>query len=901
MLIKELVITSFGKFFHKTIEFKSGINLVQGNNETGKSTIHAFIESMLYGFKNNSGAIDNKLKKKYKPWNNEQFSGTMLVENTDEYIVKRDFDKDELYFAKQLESREEEINSVKFNEEEVGSYLFGLNKSTFANTLSIKQLGNLANEDLAKDVKLKISNLSQTKSENISLEKILKKISFMKEDNTDVDNPKSMINQYKMRIKELQEKREEILKERKKTITLAQERRQFEQKIEEHKTSIKAIKRDLEKHRLFKLYIKKKKADDEFEKLERIKEELQQCGKASSLSIEEYEETIKLFVILEQAKEKKESIEKEILEVKKDLEELENDTENNVSNDGVAVKINLDYNEYTEINNKITKLEEKVYQGKAGIYDLDLEEIDKFVEYNEVLTKNEDKIATLELLIKDDSKEKIDFLIKGLKSRKKLLLAIGGILLFVAAFSVYMGFRYNQAEYYFGLTAAILTVYIFTFAERREKKITALVEQSQNIDVFRSDTREELMSLRKEKGRILDESNCVSLNRLREKCKQYVMLRSTVEARQRLIDYDKELLRNSKKSKAILENEILNKLEMFDIDEINDEAIQKLNDIVSERDKIAQNFAKKTIILEKLYEDYIALNEETRLNNTKMDTLLASHGIENTEQLKELIDNEYKIKQLTDELKNKEIIIENMLGEHTYSELEEKLNNLFSPEEDVEAFKDFDVDDNLKQIIEKEEGISSARKKISKLTNEIDSIEAKMGNLSESTEGIDFYTNKINECIEKEEAIDLAYENISLISNYIKGNFMPLLRNAISENFAYVTENKYKEVLIDENMNISILAKDDKVVKIEALSSGTIDQLYISLRLGLSNLISEDKNVPLILDDSFIQYDEERLTKSLELLNREKNKRQVILFTCQKREKVILDRLGIPYNNIDIS
>jgi len=49
MNIKKIRIDAFGKFADKKIKFKKGINVIYGDNETGKSTIHKFIETMLFG------------------------------------------------------------------------------------------------------------------------------------------------------------------------------------------------------------------------------------------------------------------------------------------------------------------------------------------------------------------------------------------------------------------------------------------------------------------------------------------------------------------------------------------------------------------------------------------------------------------------------------------------------------------------------------------------------------------------------------------------------------------------------------------------------------------------------------------------------------------------------------
>ena len=83
------------------------------------------------------------------------------------------------------------------------------------------------------------------------------------------------------------------------------------------------------------------------------------------------------------------------------------------------------------------------------------------------------------------------------------------------------------------------------------------------------------------------------------------------------------------------------------------------------------------------------------------------------------------------------------------------------------------------------------------------------------------------------------------------------------------------------------------------MSIGTIDQLYLSLRLGAGSQISNEK-LPIILDEAFAYYDDERLENILEFLDREYSDRQIIILTCTYREKNILQKMNIEYNYIEL-
>ncbi|MBR3163140.1 MAG: hypothetical protein IKF17_03465 [Clostridia bacterium] len=88
-------------------------------------------------------------------------------------------------------------------------------------------------------------------------------------------------------------------------------------------------------------------------------------------------------------------------------------------------------------------------------------------------------------------------------------------------------------------------------------------------------------------------------------------------------------------------------------------------------------------------------------------------------------------------------------------------------------------------------------------------------------------------------------------------------------------------------------------ISVEKLSTGTIDQLYLSLRLSIIKELSEE-TVPIFLDESFAYYDDERLKNILEYLNKEFKNIQIIIFTCTNREKDLFDKLKINYNLINL-
>lgn len=93
MKINRLNIDNFSKFHQKTFDFSDGVNLIYGENEAGKSTIHVFIKSILFGIEGTSNST-SKSNTNLKPWDADgEFSGSMdITFRGREYRIKRVFD-----------------------------------------------------------------------------------------------------------------------------------------------------------------------------------------------------------------------------------------------------------------------------------------------------------------------------------------------------------------------------------------------------------------------------------------------------------------------------------------------------------------------------------------------------------------------------------------------------------------------------------------------------------------------------------------------------------------------------------------------------------------------------------------------------------------------------------------
>src|SRR5207244_309352 len=106
---------------------------------------------------------------------------------------------------------------------------------------------------------------------------------------------------------------------------------------------------------------------------------------------------------------------------------------------------------------------------------------------------------------------------------------------------------------------------------------------------------------------------------------------------------------------------------------------------------------------------------------------------------------------------------------------------------------------------------------------------------------------------------------------------------------ALVTGGRYHSVQIDHaDLQVRVqVPETSQPVTPDQLSRGAQEQIYLLLRLGLTELMSEGRErLPLILDDPLVNYDHARLLHALDFLAKLAEQTQILLFT---KDEVIVD------------
>ena len=158
-----------------------------------------------------------------------------------------------------------------------------------------------------------------------------------------------------------------------------------------------------------------------------------------------------------------------------------------------------------------------------------------------------------------------------------------------------------------------------------------------------------------------------------------------------------------------------------------------------------------------------------------------------------------------------------------------------------------------------------------------------LGQESVLRQQLDEITQRIRRLEMTYSALEIAQSTLTKASAELQRRFAPRIAKRAQELFGKLTDGRYTRLTLAEDLSVHAGTGTESTLR-SALwrSDGTIDQLYLALRLSVAEELTPD--APLVLDDALVRFDDDRLAKALRVLAEEAESKQVILFTCQSRE-----------------
>lgn len=181
------------------------------------------------------------------------------------------------------------------------------------------------------------------------------------------------------------------------------------------------------------------------------------------------------------------------------------------------------------------------------------------------------------------------------------------------------------------------------------------------------------------------------------------------------------------------------------------------------------------------------------------------------------------------------------------------------------------------------------------LRESLDEKETRLYNISEQMESLELPGEREREILTDISALELAAGEIARISKAFCEELEDELNSEVSRYVSAITDGAYDSVRVDENGTLKVLT-DGMEIPPDALSRGTLEQFYLAFRLAVGDIVTKEEPMPIFLDETFSMYDDRRLGQALGVLS--DTGKQVILFTCQKREMMLMDEMGIRYHEV---
>lgn len=181
------------------------------------------------------------------------------------------------------------------------------------------------------------------------------------------------------------------------------------------------------------------------------------------------------------------------------------------------------------------------------------------------------------------------------------------------------------------------------------------------------------------------------------------------------------------------------------------------------------------------------------------------------------------------------------------------------------------------------------------LQSQIQEKEVELENLTEQVAELQQETLEEQHAREDRDALELAAETMSRLAARMSKTLEHTLDKEMSGILAQITGNVHEQLQVTDGQGI-VLAEQLQKRTPEAYSQGTMQQAYFSYRMAAGHMLMKEEPLPFLLDETFANYDEERLRQTLRWLAEQEN--QIFLFTCRETEMRLLTEEDIPFASI---
>lgn len=914
--ITRLELVGFGKFRERTIDLTSGLNLIEGPNEAGKSTIQSFITGMFYGFfqPGTKRRSYTPHRDKYCPWDQGSYRGVLVCKNEERsWRIERCFDKDnETVNVYDDQTGDDLTLDFPYNpvtrQPQVGEKLLGLSKTAFNNTANIAQMtcASVSREaDFSAEVNDKLLSVMKTADASLSLSAVIHELDSRIEQIGSPKKSKTPYGQACQMKKELEEELEESGKNQKDYQQLCTQIDRLAEQTAQLQKEKELLETQIRQSAAKELGGRYLKAQNLRTRIERIEKEYEKYAIYQSVDLQEIDQTQKRMAAKAQINRTMEKYRRASQEVEHRIQELNTlyrTLEVSEASEEVLEQFESVYERYLTLGQMGQEIKEMmIRQRNIAFHRSRLNPMDEAKLREDIQTWRQLQQQKQE---KENASHKVPMpaivlLVLGVllilggglcAILKEELLAVGigcatvGVLLVLSGGVFWMLRRKNTAAHALekieSMQQDILRAYQLSDEEQAKTAATAL------------DTEQAVLQLEEMLGRIQ-----VNNYKIEQFEQQEQQIGQEIAAKQSVADS--------------LREQICRYLTQLTGREIPPEELaadkvpfKSLRESVNQARRLRTEMQRLTLQQQQTQQEEENCRMQIEQINRSIQQVVAdceAAGAKDAEDLERCKQGKRRWDEISMELKMQKELLAQTLGRYSFEEIEENIKN-------QRAVGEGEISADRQQIHQQLQGVNEQLAELARQTAELEGlrkgreeshrpigqIQAQIADVEESCRNFQFEL----------DALQLAKQKLLSLSGQLHRDFAPQLNARISKALERITGSRYTRAVIDQTLGIRLEDRQThQLVEVSALSNGMADLVYLVMRLELLELLcsqgGERVQVPIILDDSFTQLDDERTARLLGYLL-EQPSVQILLFSCHRRERAMLEQAKIPYHLVSL-
>ncbi|RSK44898.1 ATP-binding protein [Bacillus canaveralius] len=302
---------------------------------------------------------------------------------------------------------------------------------------------------------------------------------------------------------------------------------------------------------------------------------------------------------------------------------------------------------------------------------------------------------------------------------------------------------------------------------------------------------------------------------------------------------------------------------------IQETALLLRNKVKAELEKRIQ-YDEKLAKLTELTEELKELETELTVTKDEQVKLLNLARAATTEEFRKLAHDSERKEKLSDELDS----------------LSRQLKITTITAEEIAAF--LLIEDSDEEMAKQTLRLGETEKEFAALQSQLADVRHEINQLEDG----ESYANllhtfalqkaELNEEAKKWAKYTIAKDLLAKTANHFKNDKLPKVLKHAEEFLAFLTERNYIRIVSQQHAQGFLVERSDGILfEANELSQATAEQVYVSLRLALATVLYEKLHFPILIDDSFVNFDHKRTRKILELLQRVEGN-QILFFTCHQ-------------------